>query len=320
MAKHLPPLKALRTFEAVARLNSFTLAAKELHVTRAAVSHQIKNLESYLGFDLIERHNRSISLTSAGAVALPKLREGFNNIADAVHLMESQLAPESKSVRVWAAPSFTSKWLIPRLNSFAKSNPDIDLDISSSDGLVEATRKNSLSMEELFRANNVDVMVRFGSGNHPFCQVHKLFSVEAVPLCSPKLLNNPELPLNKPEDLEHHTLLHDNTDYVGRPSWAKWLRKANVEGVNVSRGIHFNHISLGMAAAIDGQGILLSVKSLAQIDLDAGRLCIPFDLSMPLKLAYYVITPEDVDANLESVNAFRQWIIAEAKTEMANSG
>ncbi len=313
MSRQLPPLNALRAFEAVARLQSFTKAADELSVTRAAVSHQIKNLEEYVGFALFERHTRSISLTAAGEVALPKLREGFNNISDAVHLMNTYLANES--ITVWMAPSFASKWLVPRLHNFSTLYPDIDMQISAVAGLIDTAENSGFSMEELFRSNDVDVVIRFGKGNYPGCKVHKLFSVEAVPLCSPALLNDPERPLQNPEDLKHHTLLHDNTDYIGRPAWSKWLKDAGVQGVKHNRGLRFNHISLAIDAAIDGQGVLLGLKALARSDIEAGRLCIPFSQTMPIEMSYYAIYPESAESNQHAVESFVKWIVDEAQSE-----
>jgi LysR family glycine cleavage system transcriptional activator len=313
---HLPPLTALRTFEAVARLKSFTKAANELYVTRAAVSHQIKNLEEYLGFQLIKRQTRSISLTSAAEAALPKLREGFNNLSDAVHLMSSHQANEN--INVWMAPSFASKWLVPRLHSFSLKYPEIDMQISGNIGLVDTAEHGNVSMEEIFRSNNVDVAIRFGSGNYPGCVVNKLFSVKAIPLCSPDLLNDPKKPLKTPEDLKYHTLLHDNTDYEGRPEWKAWLKHAGVAGVKVDRGLRFNHISLAMDAAIDGQGVLMGIETLARSDIEAGRLCQPFDLSLPLERSYYVIRPESMDSNRHAVDVFIEWIIEEAKIDQIN--
>ncbi len=312
---HLPPLTALRTFEAVARLKSFTKAANELYVTRAAVSHQIKNLEEYLGFQLIKRQTRSISLTPAAEAALPKLREGFNNLSDAVHLMSSHQSNEN--INVWMAPSFATKWLVPRLHSFSLKYPEIDMQISGNIGLVDTSENSDVSMEEMFRSNDVDVVVRFGSGDYPGCIVHKLFSVNAIPLCSPDLLNDPDKPLKTPQDLKFHTLLHDNTDYKGRPEWKKWLKTAGVTDVKVDRGLRFNHISMAMDAAIDGQGVLLGIEALARNDIAAGRLCQPFDLSTPLKRSYYVIQPESVDSNQHAVDAFIEWILEEAKAEPA---
>ncbi len=310
MSQQLPPLNALRAFEAVARHHSFTKASEELYVTRAAISHQIKHLEDYLGFPLVDRHNRSITLTRAGEAALPKLREGFNRLAEAVHLMRTQL--DNHSVNVWIAPSLASKWLIPRLHRFSQQYPDIDMRISGEAKLIDAT-ENSGALDELFRAHDIDVMIRFGSGDYPGCRVEKLFSVEAVALCNPSLLNDTKHPLRHPNDLRHHTLLHDDTPYVGRPSWERWLKLANIDGVDVKRGPHFNQVSLAMEAAIDGQGVLLSINILAQRDIDAGRLCIPFDLHMPLEHAYHVIRPEAATANQASTEKFIRWLVAEAR-------
>nr|CAA6829624.1 MAG: LysR family transcriptional regulator [uncultured Thiotrichaceae bacterium] len=306
---HLPPLNALKAFEAVARLKSFTKAAEELYVTRAAISHQIKHLEDFLGFPLVIRHNRSISLTPAGATALPKLREGFNNLAEAVHEMRTQVSHGTLSV--WMAPSFASKWLVPRLHQFSNDHPEIEMQISGEAKLVDATEQGE-DLDELFRTNDIDVMIRFGSGNYPNCDVTKLFSVQAVALCTPELLEEPSKPLNKPTDLTHHTILHDETAYPGRPSWKKWAEKFDVEDVDFNRGLHFNQVSLALAAAVDGQGVLLSIDALAENDIEAGRLCIPFEQKMPLDHAYYVIRPKGVNSNQEAADTFIDWIISEA--------
>ncbi|MCL4111512.1 UNVERIFIED_CONTAM: hypothetical protein GTU68_002296 [Idotea baltica] len=305
MAQQLPPLNALRTFEAVARLKSFTKASDELSVTRAAVSHQIKNLEEYIGFPLFERHSRSISLTPAGEVALPKLREGFNNISDAVHLMTSHQSNEK--ISVWMAPSFASKWLVPRLNSFSSRFPEIDMQLNAIPGLIDTAKANA------------DVVIRFGSGDYPGCIVHKLFSVNAIPVCSPDLLDDPKKPLNKPEDLIHHTLLHDDTAYKGRPQWSDWLKQAGITGVNHERGLRFNHNSLALESAIDSQGVFLSIEALAKKDIEEGRLCIPFDISMPLNMSYYAIHPESVDSNQRAVDSFINWVIEEAEIDSKNN-
>lgn len=313
MSQRLPPLNALRTFEAVARLKSFTKASDELSVTRAAVSHQIKNLEEYVGFPLFERHTRSISLTPAGEVALPKLREGFNNISDAVHLMTSHQSNEN--ITLWMAPSFASKWLVPKLHTFSSRYPEIDIQVHAVAGLIDTAEKNNYSMEELFRSEDADVVIRFGSGDYPGCTVHKLFSVKAVPVCSPELLNDPDKPLNKPEDLIHHTLLHDKTPYEGRPQWSKWLQQEGIKGIDHERGLKFNQISLAIDSAIDGQGVLLSIEALARKDIKEGRLCVPFDISLPLEMSYYAIHPETADYNYHAVDSFIEWIMEEAESE-----
>lgn len=306
----LPPLNALKAFEAVGRLHSFTKAAEELYVTRAAISHQVKHLEDFLGFPLIKRHNRAISLTPAGAAALPKLREGFNCLAEAVYEMRSEVS--HAVLNVWVASSFASKWLVPRLHRFSNAHPEVEMRITGDAKLIDAT-ENGTDLDELFRANDIDVMIRFGSGNYPNCHITKLFPVQAVPLCSPDLLNQPDKPLEKPTDLIHHTLLHDETPYQGRPSWSKWAEKFSIEDIDTHHGgLHFNQVSLALAAALDGQGVLLSMDILAGDDIGAGRLCIPFDLKMPLEHAYYVIRPNGSTTNQDAADTFIDWIIAEA--------
>lgn len=156
-------------------------------------------------------------------------------------------------------------------------------------------------------------MIRFGAGHYSGCRVEKLFAVSAMPLCSPALVSDAHPhPLKHPQDLKFHTLLHDDTDYVGHPSWRRWLELHGIEGVNANRGLHFNHVSLAMEAAIDGQGVLLSIRRLAQCDIEAGRLCIPFELGMPLENAYYVVRPQQQEGNQRAVGAFVAWLQEEA--------
>ena len=309
----LPPLNSLRVFECAARHLSFSKAADELFVTKAAVSHQIKALEDHLGFFLFERKSRSIELTEAAKVALPKLREGFSNLSESVQLMRRYT--EHASVNVCMAPSFAAKWLVPRLHNFSGAHPEIDMQITGDDTLI-SSRNTSDNMDDWFRNDKIDVIIRFGSGNYPGYRVDKIFDVSAVPLCSPKLLTDGEHPLKEPGDLRHHTLLHDDTGYNGRPSWVSWLALAGVEGVDAKRGLHFNHVLLVLAGAIDEQGVGLSMETLAQSDINAGRLCIPFDLKMPLDNSYYIIRPEQ-ESNNEAVEAFVSWILQEVRNDAA---
>ena len=172
-----------------------------------------------------------------------------------------------------------------------------------------------------FREHDVDVAIRFGKGRYPGCRVEKLMSAAVMPLCSPALLKRGPHKLRKPADLAFHTLLHDDTPYEGRPDWASWLAAAGVEGIDATRGIRFNHVSLALEAAVDSQGVALSIGQLASNDLAAGRLVIPFDTRVPLEYAYHVISLERIpdtpltDAareHAERVDAFREWVKAEA--------
>ena len=305
------PFGALRVFECAARHLSFKRAAQELYITPAAVSQQIKTLEHQLGVKLFNRLNPGLSLTDEASIALPALIEGFENIVDSVHRIRS--ASEDATLIVWMAPSFAAKWLVPRLNRFSEAHPDIDLNISASRKLIDSsTTKNTIPVEN-FRRDKVDVAIRFGKGDYPGCRVDKLFSVSAIPLCSPELLQG-DHPLHAPEDLRFHTLLHDDTMYEGRPDWSTWLEAAKVGNVDSSRGVHFNHVSLALTAAVEGQGVVLSIKALASDDIAAGRLVIPFDIGLPVEYAYYVITLEE-SADKPRTAAFRDWLIEEENSE-----
>jgi LysR family glycine cleavage system transcriptional activator len=314
MADHLP-LNALKAFEAAARHLSFSKAAEELHVTPAAVSQQIKTLEDLLGIQLFHRLNRSLALTRAGQAGLPKLSEGFLRLNEGIRSIREQ--EEGCHLTVWMAPSFAAKWLVPRLHRFADRYPDIDLRISASIDLIDSAGARNSIPAEAFRQNDVDIAIRFGSGDYPGCRVDKLLAVNAVPLCSPRLLEDNQVhPLRCPDDLRFHTLLHDDTVYEGRPDWATWLKAAAVEGIDASRGVHFNHVSLALEAAADGQGVVLSMQPLAAADLAAGRLVIPFELSIPLQSAFYVISLEDsAGDNDTKIAAFREWLLQEAAAD-----
>jgi len=305
------PFSALRVFECAARHLSFKRAAQELYITPAAVSQQIKTLEHQLGVKLFNRLNRGLSLTDEATIGLPALIEGFQNIADSVHRIRS--ASENATLTVWMAPSFAAKWLIPRLHRFSDTQPGIDLNISASRNLIDSNSTKNTIPAENFHRDNVDIAIRFGKGNYPGCRVDKLFSVSAIPLCSPELLEGKH-PLHAPEDLRFHTLLHDDTMYEGRPDWTTWLKAADVSNVDSSHGVHFNHVSLALTAAVEGQGVVLSMKALASDDIAAGRLVIPFNLGLPLEYAYYVITLEEF-ADYPRTAAFRDWLIEEANLE-----
>ncbi len=305
MPARLPPLNSLRAFEAAARHLSFRKAASELHVTPAAISHQVKALERSLGLPLFRRVTRGLELTDAARASLGRLREGFEALADAVHLMRAHTGVST--ITVGAAPSFAGKWLVPRIQSFVTAYPDIDVRVVAGMNFVDdrqdASRPDS---------GDADIAIRFGTGLYPEHRADKLFSVAAAPMCSPRLLEGAH-PLRTPADLRHHALLHDDTirSEYGGATWKDWLDAAGVEGVDVSRGPHFNHASLGLDAAIDGMGVVLSYPVLASADLAAGRLVMPFEISVPLAYAYYLVCAE-APVEKPAITAFRNWITAEA--------
>ena len=307
MARNLPPLNSLRAFEAAARHLSFTRAAEELHVTPAAVSHQIKALEEQLGVALFRRLTRALRLTEAGQAALPAMRDGFDKLAEGV--ARARAHESSGAVTVSVGPSFAAKWLVPRLDRFREAHPDIEVRIDATDKVVD------------FELDNVDLAIRYGRGNYPGLRVERLLSEEIFPVCSPELLDGPN-PLHQPEDLRHHTLLHLDWDMesVMAPSWRMWLLAAGVDNVDFMRGPVFSMESLALQAAIEGQGVALVSSVLAEHDLEAGRLVMPFDVSVcdPLDFQYYLVTPKRT-AELPKVVAFGTWLLDQAADMPANT-
>jgi LysR family glycine cleavage system transcriptional activator len=312
MSSRLPPLNALRAFEAAARHSSVDKAARELHVTPAAVSHQVKALETRLGVALFRRLPRKIELTSAGEALLPKLSSGFALLAEAVDGVQRQAYPAR--ILVNAPPGLGSKWLLGKLPRFTSAYPDINLRIAARPTLADAARREQGDAENLLEGG--DIVIRFGHGNYPDYRVQKLFGSFALPLCSPRLLSGAH-PLLEPADLRHHTLLHYEHDVMlemDRPTWSTWLRAAGVHDIYTGRGPTFNHVTLAMEAAADGMGVVLGVPIVASADLESGRLVAPFSLHLPLASAYYVVNTESAGRD-PAVAAFRDWLLAEARNE-----
>jgi len=308
------PLNALNAFEVAARHESFSKAAEELNVTPAAVSQQIRTLEELMGVQLFHRLNRGLALTDAGKSGLAKLQDGFRSVNEAVQQIRSE--PRSRSLDVWMAPSFASKWLMPRLQRFTRQHPDIDLRLSAIAELVDTDEKAPSLNETVLRQHEVDIAIRFGRGQYPGCDVERLVKVNALPLCAPSLLNNSAQPLCSPSDLSRHVLLHDETPYEGRPDWPSWLQAVGAVNVDGTRGLRFNRVSLALAAAMEGQGVVLTLEQLAMDDLDKGRLVIPFEHRVELTQAYHVVTLNDAAVD-ERVAAFKAWLFEEVRRDEA---
>ena len=310
----LPPLNALRAFEAAARHMSFKKAARELHVTAGAVSHQVKLLEAHLGMPLFRRLTRALELTPEASAMLPKVREGLEALGAAVDLVRAR--EEACALTVMAPPNFAARWLIPRLSRFTDRNPNLELHVASRQSMVDGAENGQTLLEEAPEATPL-VMVRFGDGHYPGLQVDDVFSAVYVAVCSPKLMKGPRA-LKKPADLRHHTLIHDDTvtDEGARPDWADFLERLGVPDIDATRGPRFSDASLAVEAAIEGMGVTLAMKPLVSAEIQAGRLAIPFDVTAPTRYSYYLVTPE-TQAENRSVAAFRDWLIAEAASERA---
>jgi len=289
LASRLPPLNALRAFEASARQLSFTRAAEELFVTQAAISHQIKSLEEFLGIKLFMRKNRALLLSEEGQAYYLDIKDVFTSINDAT---ERLLARGAKgAITVSLQPSFAIQWLVPRLNAFNALHPDIDVRIKAVD-----QAESSLT-------EDVDVAIYYGRGHWADIHAEQLQKEYLVPVCSPLLLQGKK-PLDKLEDLVNHTLLHDTS----RRDWKRWFKQVNVKATNVNHGPIFSHSAMVVQAALHGQGVALAHSFLSRPDIEAGRLICPFDEVLESKNAYYVVCRER-QVDLGKIAAFREWVL-----------
>ncbi|HYM72689.1 MAG TPA: transcriptional regulator GcvA [Stellaceae bacterium] len=295
---HLPPLSALRAFEAAARLTSFSKAADELSVTPAAISHQIAALEADLGVKLFNRLSRAVELTASARVLLPGLSEAFAGIQASVRRLRAH--NDTGTLNVTASPSFAGKWLVQRLYRFQEISPEVDVRISASDEVVDLMR------------GDYDVAIRYGNGRYPALTVELLLKNEVFPACSPELLRRGP-PLESPADLLHHALLHDQA--VDRdplvPTWAMWLKAAGVSDLPTAPGLTFSTNHLALEAAIAGHGVTLAYSTTAAADLATGRLVRLFSLSLPDLFAYYIVTAPGA-LERPKVRVFRDWLRQEA--------
>jgi LysR family transcriptional regulator, glycine cleavage system transcriptional activator len=296
--KSLPPLKSLQAFESAGRHLSFTNAAQELNVTPGAISQQIRHLEEFLELKLFTRLNRVIMLTDAGQLLLPMISGGFDQLKDAITLLQQRKG--AGPLTITSAPSFVSKWLIPRLANFKRQHPDIDVRIDTSERLVDFARED------------IDVGIRFGDGIYPELDTVFLFSFDLVPVCSPSLLQGGK-ELQQVSDLKNFTLLHSNYDELdsGWPDWSMWLKVVDADDVDASHGIFFNQLDQLFQAAVDGQGVALLANVLADPEIAAGRLVQPFSARLPVKLNYHLVT-SPYKAGIAKVTAFREWVLGES--------
>jgi LysR family glycine cleavage system transcriptional activator len=295
MTQPLPPLNALRAFEAIARHLSFARAADELHVTPAALSHQIRALEDQLGLALFHRRSRSIELTEAGRLVYPGLRSGFESVRRAVAQLDREHA--GRILVISATPGVTAKWLVPRLWRFLHAHPEIDARIAASMELAD------------FAADGVDVAIRLSKGDHPELHVEKLFQDSLLPVCSPRLV---EAGLRSAADLARFPLIHYDipTSMRAPPIWADWLAVAGVQGIDAARGLHVNVADHALDAAVAGAGVSLSFKLIASDDVHSGRLVSPFGPELPLPYGYHFVCPKGHETR-PKVRAFRDWLFAE---------
>ncbi len=290
MTERLPPLTALRAFEAAARHMSFQRAAEELNVTPAALSFQIKSLEEHLGAPVFRRLNRAVELTEAGRVLAPGASEGFSALNTAWRA--ARRLGGQDHLTVTSGPGFTSLWLAPRLFSFATAHPEIELRLSASLKVLD------------FDRDEIDVAIRFGRSAIKGHYVQELGPDWATPMVAASLADR----LRSPEDLRELVLLVDETtERVDKSlKWRNWYASSGLAPPKQALA-SFNTPDLAVGAAIAGVGVLLGRVSLTEAALRDGRLVMPFDLTLEAENVYRVVCPEG-SQHKPNIAAFLEWL------------
>jgi LysR family transcriptional regulator, glycine cleavage system transcriptional activator len=289
MFRRLPPLNALRTFECAGRFLSFKHAAEELHVTSSAVSQQIRILEDELGLPLFDRTSKGLALTPSGHRLLAATTRALATVGEALQ----ELRSDRQVIQLSAAPTFCTKWLVPRLGRFSEKHPHIELRIDATDRIANLAN------------GSVDLAVRYAASVGSKLQYELLFLDEVFPVCSPDL----ERTLGSdPGNLFKTKLLHWST----YSRWERWFEATRLGSIKRTEGIYFSHLLLALDAAISGQGVALASMDLARYDLEAGRLVRPFPNSVKTGYSYYLVARPDA-AKTKSVRAFIDWAVQEAR-------
>ena len=287
-----PPLNALRVFEVAARHLNFRSASEELGATQGAVAQQIRGLEAALSVKLFRRLPRGLALTEEGRRYLPPIRQALKLILAATQ----ELRPQQATLSISVTPTFATRWLVPRLGAFTTSNPDLDVRLVATEGLAN------------FQSDGVDIAVR--QGKPPFgpgLTATLLYPIEIFAVCSPELMKG-AAPLQALEDLRHHVLLHDAHGY-----WPLFLQQAFADKLpEITRRMKFNQTAHAIDAALAGQGVALTSAPLVATELAAGRLCRPFDLTLPLDAGFYVVAPR-APRQPEPVARMRAWLTAQSR-------
>jgi len=294
MRRRLPPLSSLRAFEAAARRGSFTAGADELLVTHGAISRQIASLEQWLSTPLFDRVGRRVRLTAAGREYLEAMSRAFDGMADATRRLTE--ANTVKSLTVNALPTFSMRWLLPRLAGFQQRHPDVALRLVTSDRPLD-------EVGEPF-----DVAIRRGPDIWPDCEAAAFLAEWEVPVMSPALAAR--LPVRQVGDLAGHILLHADT----RPgAWRRWLIAAGAPDLAVAGQQRFDHFYLTLQAAADGLGIALGPLPILADELASGRLVAPLDGPRLKARGYWRVTPHSRSGN-PAVRDLCDWLDREGQT------
>jgi LysR family transcriptional regulator, glycine cleavage system transcriptional activator len=291
MTLKLPPLTALRAFEVAARLGSFSHAADELHVTHSAVSHQIKALEEFFAVPLFLRQGRRIALTDDGRFLAERVRSALGQIAEAASSIGRRSRPNRLTISV--LPSFASRWLMPRIGRFMGEHPGWEVNIESTSELTDFVR------------DSVDVGIRFGRGPWPNVHAEWFMDDQYILVASPKL-NRGRLP-TQVSDLRNASLLRTDSE-----AWLRWCAAAGIDLPPPTGGVEFSDAAMMLQAVLDGQGIQLNRRSIAEADIARGALVQVLDISVPSQASYYLVWPEHVTPS-DKVLVFRDWLLKEKR-------
>ena len=297
----LPPLNAIRVFEAAARRGSFVEAAKDLHVTHWAIGKQIRLLEDWLGVPLFERRTRGVALTDQGADLLTDVSSALSRLTSAASRLRGPQSARSVSgvVRVNVLPSIALRWLLPRLSEFQQSFSNVEVKVSTT------------SRKLRYVGTAFDIGIRSGVEHGSGIQCETLMPDRRLPVCSPKILR--DRPVETAHDLRRHTLLHSTTT---RSAWAQWFSAAGAPGLTPVRHLELDHTYLQLQAADDGLGVAMGSLPLIEADIAAGRLVCAVAAPELRDDDYQLVIREDRLRD-PAIKAFRSWIRAAAKEPMA---
>lgn len=303
--RRIPPLNALRTFEAAARNGSFLMAASELNVTPGAVSRMIKALEEHLDITLFRRQHRAVTLTEEGQRYADSIAQALDLIHQATdHLV---LGSNKNALSMCCHPTFAVHWLLPRWARFQALHPDIQINL-----------KTTLAPEAM-NLDAFDIIISIGQNTKPHeddgIVSERLVDVESFPVCSPDLLN--QTPLDQPEDLNNHVLLHGAL----RPNdWPRWLKAAGINEVPWWQGPTFESLTLAYNAAIAGAGVVIGMHAFVAEDLAGGRLIKPFDFVRSSQKGFNMTYRSERLQRFRAIRTFRDWLLHERTLERRQGG
>lgn len=290
----IPPVNAIRAFEAVARHMQFQSAAEELGVTPSALSYQIKQLEAYLGLLLFKRMNRAIELTSAGELLTGRVSDAFLKLEEAFALLKPE--DDDNTLVISSSLGFSAKWIAPRLHGYLELYPDIDFRLSASMKLVD------------FISDGVDAAIRFGQGGYDGLYCELLFDEVVLPLIAPSLFDQIEGQANE-QTLQKMNLLHDDSlkTLLGLDLWSEWVNAVGYNDLDISKGARFSNADHAIETAIDGAGVIMGRLGFSSRDIDAGRLIAPFKQVIPANRGFYFVCPPSAMEKPKVLN-FLGWL------------